>query len=231
MGLRLKMQSQVQHCSRLYPNRLQLPSMSADKIQKADMNIEEFREYNLSLGEFREYCLSLGEVTEKTPFGKFAARFDSVLVFYVCDHVFCMADMNDFTYVVVKDTPEKIADLHETKQSVERQRNLMAKYWIQLNLGGDIPVSGETIIHEQYLPAVFRHIVGIELLSGVYTAASDKTSAVDVNHRRVTSGVRPYRVVHISVKAQCILVNDCECMGASYHFGTCAESGKYQYEC
>ena len=131
MGLRLKMQSQVQHCSRLYPNRLQLPSMSADKIQKADMNI--------NIEEFREYCLSLGEVTEKTPFGKFAARFDSVLVFYVCDHVFCMADMNDFTYVVVKDTPEKIADLYETKQSVERQRNLMAKYWIQLNLGGEFP--------------------------------------------------------------------------------------------
>ena len=95
----------------------------------------------MNIEEFREYCLSLGEVTEKTPFGKFAARFDSVLVFYVCDHMFCMTDMDDFTYVVVKNTPEKIADLHETKQSVERQRNMMAKYWIQLNLGGDIPDS------------------------------------------------------------------------------------------
>ncbi|MCM1475232.1 MAG: MmcQ/YjbR family DNA-binding protein [Muribaculaceae bacterium] len=97
-------------------------------IKSSIMNIEEFR----------EYCLSLGEITEKTPFGKFAARFDSVLVFYVCDHMFCMVDMDNFTYAVVKNTPEKIAELHETRNSVERQRNMMAKYWIQLNFGGDV---------------------------------------------------------------------------------------------
>jgi len=92
----------------------------------------------MNIEEFREYCLSLGEVTEKTPFGKFAARFDSVLVFYVCSHMFCMVDMDDFTYTVVKNTPEKIAELHETSNSVVRQRNMSAKYWIQLNFGGDI---------------------------------------------------------------------------------------------
>lgn len=95
----------------------------------------------MNIEEFREYCLSLGNVTEKTPFGKFAARFDSVLVFYVCDHMFCMTDMDDFSYAVVKNSPEKIAESHETKQSVEHQRNMSAKYWIQLNLGGDIPDS------------------------------------------------------------------------------------------
>ncbi|MCM1483880.1 MAG: MmcQ/YjbR family DNA-binding protein [Muribaculaceae bacterium] len=103
--------------------------MSAYKISQEDMNIEEFR----------EYCLSLGEVTEKTPFGKFAARFDSVLVFYVCGHMFCMVDMDDFHYAVVKNTPENIAELYETRNSVERQRNMSAEYWIQLNFGGDIP--------------------------------------------------------------------------------------------
>lgn len=87
---------------------------------------------------FREYCLSFEEVTEKTPFGKFAARFESVLVFYVCGHMFCMVDMDDFHYVVVKNTPEKISELHETSNSVERQRNMSAKYWIQLNLDGDL---------------------------------------------------------------------------------------------
>ena len=65
----------------------------------------------MNIEEFREYCLSLGNVTEKTPFGKFAARFDSVLVFYVCDHMFCMVDMNYFHYAVVKNTPEKIAEM------------------------------------------------------------------------------------------------------------------------
>lgn len=92
----------------------------------------------MDIEQFREYCLSLGEVTEKTPFGKFAARFDSVLVFYVCEHMFCMVDMDDFTYAVVKNTPERIAELHETHNSVERQRNMSAKYWIQLNFGGDV---------------------------------------------------------------------------------------------
>ena len=97
----------------------------------------------MNIEEFREYCLSLGEVTEKTPFGKFishsldelkvAARFDSVLVFYVFDHMFCMVDMDNFTYAVVKNTPGKIAELHETRNSVERQRNMMAKYWILRN--------------------------------------------------------------------------------------------------
>lgn len=92
----------------------------------------------MNIEDFREYCLSLGDVAEKTPFGKFAARYDSVLVFYVCEHMFCMVDMDDFTYAVVKNTPEKIAELHETRHSVERQRNMMAKYWIQLNFGGDV---------------------------------------------------------------------------------------------
>ncbi len=92
----------------------------------------------MNIEEFREYCLSFEGAAEKTPFGKFAARFDSVLVFYICDHMFCMVDMDDFHYAVVKNTPEKIAGLHETRSSCERLRNMSAKYWIQLNFGGDM---------------------------------------------------------------------------------------------
>lgn len=92
----------------------------------------------MDIERFREYCLSFEGVTEKTPFGKFAARFDSVLVFYVCDHMFCMVDMNSFHYAIVKNTPEKITELHETRNSVESKPNMSAKYWIQLNFGGDI---------------------------------------------------------------------------------------------
>lgn len=93
----------------------------------------------MDIERFREYCLSFDEVTEKTPFGKFAARFDSVLVFYVCGHMFCMVDMDDFHYAVVKNTPEMIAQLHETSNSVGHLRNMSPKYWIQLNFGRDIP--------------------------------------------------------------------------------------------
>lgn len=92
----------------------------------------------MNIEDFSEYCLSFEGVTEKTPFGKFAARYNSVLVFYVCDHMFCIVDMDDFTYAVVKNTSEKIAELHETRNACERMRNMSAKYWIQLNFGGDI---------------------------------------------------------------------------------------------
>jgi len=63
----------------------------------------------MNIEEFREYCLSLGGVTENMPFGKFARRFDSLLVFYVLDHMFCFVDIEDFTYVNVKSSTEEIA--------------------------------------------------------------------------------------------------------------------------
>jgi len=92
----------------------------------------------MNIEKFREYCLSFEGVSEKTPFGKFATRFDSVLVFYVCNHMFCMVDIDDFHYAVVKNTPEKISELRDTKYSCEQLRNMSAKYWIQLNFNGDI---------------------------------------------------------------------------------------------
>lgn len=114
----------------------------------------------MDIEKFREYCLSLGDVTEKTPFGKFAARFDSVLVFYVCGHMFCMFDMDDFTGVTVKGTPERIAEIHETRASCSSHRNMSKKYWIELKFEGDITDSeildmvreSYEIVHAKYTP-------------------------------------------------------------------------------
>ncbi len=92
----------------------------------------------MNIEELMEYCLSFEGVTQKTPFGKFAARFDSVLVFYVCDHMFCMCDMDSFTGVTVKGDPERIAELHETRAACSSHRNMNRKYWIELLFGGDI---------------------------------------------------------------------------------------------
>lgn len=92
----------------------------------------------MDIEKFREYCLSFEGATEKTPFGKFAARFSSILVFYVCNHIFCMIDMDDFRHVVVRNNPEKISELYEAYEYTQRPRNMSPKYWIQLNLGGDI---------------------------------------------------------------------------------------------
>lgn len=93
----------------------------------------------MNIEEFREYCLSMDGVTEKTPFGKFARRYDSILVFYVLDHMFCFVDMDDFTSVTVKSTPEDIAEIRNRHLSVSNPLNQSLRHWIQLNLNGDIP--------------------------------------------------------------------------------------------
>lgn len=92
----------------------------------------------MNIEELRDYCLSMEGVTEKTPFGRFARRFDSVLVFYIIDHMFCMTDMDDFTSVTVKTDPEVIEELKVTRSSVSSHRNMSERHWIQLNFNGDV---------------------------------------------------------------------------------------------
>lgn len=93
----------------------------------------------MNIEQFRDYCISMDGVTEKTPFGKFAKRYDSILVFYILDHMFCFVDMDDFTSVTVKSTPEEIGEIRTNYSSVSNPLNQSLKYWIQLNLDGDIP--------------------------------------------------------------------------------------------
>lgn len=93
----------------------------------------------MNIEAFRDYCLSFEGVTEKTPFGKFARRYDSILVFYVLDHMFCFADMDEFISVTVKSTPDEIDEIRLNHLYVDRPLNQSLRHWIQLNLNGDIP--------------------------------------------------------------------------------------------
>ena len=93
----------------------------------------------MDLIEFRNYCLSFDGVTEKTPFGKFARRYDSILVFYVADHMFCFIDLDNFTFVNVRSSTDRIAELYDTYSSVSKPINQSMRYWIQLDFNGDIP--------------------------------------------------------------------------------------------
>lgn len=95
----------------------------------------------MDIEQFREYCLSLGDVTEKMPFGKFAARYDSILVFYVLGHMFCFIDIDNFTYVNVKATPAEIDEIKNSYTSISRPVNQSLKHWIGLQFNGDIPDS------------------------------------------------------------------------------------------
>lgn len=95
----------------------------------------------MNIEELREYCLSLGEVEEKMPFGKFARRYDSLLVFYVMGHIFCMTDIDDFSYVNVKSTPSELEALKAEHTSLGSPLNRGMKDWASLVLDGDIPDS------------------------------------------------------------------------------------------
>lgn len=81
----------------------------------------------------------MGDVSEKMPFGKFAARYDSILAFYVSGHMFCLVDIDDFAFVDVKSTPEEIERMKLAYASVGRPINLSEHHWIQLDFDGDIP--------------------------------------------------------------------------------------------
>lgn len=94
----------------------------------------------MNVEELREYCLSLGEVEEKMPFGKFARRYDSTLVFYIMGHMFCMCDIEDFTWVAVRSTDTEIEEIKDHHSSVLPGRKNM-RLWLNIELGGDIPDS------------------------------------------------------------------------------------------
>ena len=112
----------------------------------------------MNVEEYRDYCLSLGaDVEEKLPFVKFK-NGDSVLVFYVCGHMFCFFDLNDFqvvslkttarrtnasicssskrslaTLVMLKCQPERILDLKTEDDCIGNPYNESPKHWIGLD--------------------------------------------------------------------------------------------------
>ena len=105
----------------------------------------------MNIEDFRDYCLSMDGVTEKTPFGKFARRYDSILVFYVLDHMFCFVNMDDFTSVTVKSSPDEVDEIRMNHSSVSNPINRNLHHWILLNLNGDISDSGiYTLVKRAY---------------------------------------------------------------------------------
>ena len=93
----------------------------------------------MNIEELRDYCLAMEGVTEKTPFGKFARRYDSLLVLYVLDHMFCMVDMDDFTSVSFRSTDEEIERITERYSAVTTPVNKAMKFWLRVNLNEDMP--------------------------------------------------------------------------------------------
>lgn len=95
----------------------------------------------MDLEYFRDYCLSLGEVEEKMPFGKFARRYETLLVFYVMGHMFCFFDIEDFSWINIRLTPDEICMLKDRYEGIGMPVNQNMKYWVRLSLDSDIPQS------------------------------------------------------------------------------------------
>lgn len=114
----------------------------------------------MDLVEFRDFCLSFDGVVEKTPFGKFAKRYESLLVFYISGHMFCIIDIDDFSSVTIRADKEQIEVLKDKYQSVSDPMNSGLRYWIQITLNGDMSDSmifrlvedSYEIIKRQYAP-------------------------------------------------------------------------------
>lgn len=112
----------------------------------------------MNIEDLRNFCISLQGVTEKTPFRRFAARYDSILVFYVLDHMFCFFDIDDFTSVNLRSTPAEIEELRLTRNAVGNPLNRSLKHWIKIDFNKDIPDSliyslikqSYDIVREQY---------------------------------------------------------------------------------
>jgi predicted DNA-binding protein (MmcQ/YjbR family) len=84
----------------------------------------------MNVEQIRDYCLSLGtDVEEKFPFTKFKSG-ENVLVFYVCGHMFCFFDLNDFQLITLKCQPDRIGELKARYDCVGKPYNESAKYWI-----------------------------------------------------------------------------------------------------
>ncbi len=95
----------------------------------------------MNIEEFRDYCLAMDGVEEKTPFGRFARRYDSLLVFYVLGHMFCMTDMDDFTSVSFRSTPEEIENIETRYSAVAAPVSKAMKFRLTVNLNQDMPES------------------------------------------------------------------------------------------
>ena len=87
----------------------------------------------MNVEQYRDYCLSLGaDVEEKLPFVKFK-NGDGVLVFYVCGHMFCFFDLNEFQVVSLKCQPERIDELKAQYDCIGKPYNPMSSSWIGIN--------------------------------------------------------------------------------------------------
>ena len=92
----------------------------------------------MDVADFRDFCLSMPDVTEKMPFQQFKTA-QSILAFYVGEHIFCFYDIDKFDECTVKCPPEQIEPLEDKYVAVGAPYNMSHKYWIGIKFNSDMP--------------------------------------------------------------------------------------------
>ncbi|MDE6243561.1 MAG: MmcQ/YjbR family DNA-binding protein [Muribaculaceae bacterium] len=86
----------------------------------------------MNIESIRDYCLSLPMVTEDMAFG------EDHLLFRICEKIFACAELKTADYLTVKSDPEDAIRLREQFADIEPAWHWNKKYWIQLNLNGNL---------------------------------------------------------------------------------------------
>lgn len=126
-------------------------------MQSSRLSAANGQWHKMNVEAVREYCLSLGsDVEEKLPFAKFK-HGEGVLVFYVCGHMFCFFDLNDFQVISLKCQPERIYELKAQYDCVGNPYNESPKHWIGLDpysspdaLAKDLILNSYEIVKAKY---------------------------------------------------------------------------------
>ncbi len=87
----------------------------------------------MDIMDFREYALSLPEAEESTPFD------ETTLVYKIGGRMFACADMENFTYIVVKHDPDEGEALRERYPEITPAWHFNKRYWSAVAAAGDLP--------------------------------------------------------------------------------------------
>ncbi len=87
----------------------------------------------MNVEAIRQYCLSKKEATEDFPFD------ETVLAFRVRNKIFCMIDLDDTDWFVLKCDPAYAQDLRAAHpDTITGAWHMNKKYWNQLHHGEDL---------------------------------------------------------------------------------------------
>jgi predicted DNA-binding protein (MmcQ/YjbR family) len=87
----------------------------------------------MNIEEYRTYCISKDGVTESFPFD------ERTLVFKVYGKMFALTDVDTFTYVNLKQAPEKSEELRAHYNGIKEGYHMNKKHWNSVYIDEDVP--------------------------------------------------------------------------------------------